>query len=97
MTKPISYCCERMGQAINRCANVHYSAIFDEYGLPIPGDYNSMVLIQYCPFCGKKLPDSKREEWFVQLEKMGFEDPLLRDDLPQAYLCTDWWNREDNR
>ena len=96
MRKPIFYCCEGMDQAINHGDNVYYNAVFDEYGLPIPDDRNSLLLIQYCPFCGKKLPESKRETWFARLEKLGFGNPLFRTDLPQAYRCADWWKRENN-
>ena len=39
---------------------IDYSEKFDEYGLIIHDGGTSSVEISYCPFCGAKLPESKR-------------------------------------
>jgi hypothetical protein len=41
---------------------VSYSADLDEYGLIIHDGSSSSVFIKYCPWCGAKLPESKRDE-----------------------------------
>ena len=45
------------------CADrlIIYDSRFDEYGIIIHDGGNSYVAIGYCPWCGKKLPKSKRD------------------------------------
>lgn len=69
---------------------IHYNPIFDEYGIIMPDDSFSYIKLSYCPWCGCKLPISMRDEWFSRLEKMGYENPLLRDDLPVEYQSDKW-------
>ena len=67
---------------------------FNEYGIPIHdgenGKITSYIKIQYCPWCGKKLPDSLREKWFDELEKLGYDDPL-NDDIPEKFKSDKWY------
>lgn len=91
MNKPICFCCEDMKQHIECSKIIHYSNIFDEYGIILPEDNLSFILIHRCPWCGKQLPDSKRMAWFEQLEALGYENPLLRDDIPEAYRSAEWY------
>lgn len=44
------------------CADnlIYYSHTFDEYGLIIHDGGSSFITIDFCPFCGTKLPESKR-------------------------------------
>ncbi|HQU82415.1 MAG TPA: hypothetical protein PKY59_04785 [Pyrinomonadaceae bacterium] len=44
------------------CADslIYYSKRFNEYGLIIHDSGSSFIKIDFCPFCGKKLPKSKR-------------------------------------
>jgi hypothetical protein len=44
------------------CADnlIYYSQKFDEYGLIIHDGGSSFIKIEFCPFCGTKLPESKR-------------------------------------
>ena len=48
---------------------IHYLPVFDEYGIPLHDGSSSVINIQFCPWCGKKLPESKRNEWFDRLEE----------------------------
>lgn len=41
---------------------IKYSSKFDEYGIPIYDGGTSYILIHYCPWCGTKLPKSKRAD-----------------------------------
>ena len=90
MSGGVSFCCEDMKQDIENNGAIHYSDVFDEYGINISEDDVSYVLIHYCPWCGEALPPSKRLEWFEQLEELGFENPLFRDDIPIAYRSGEW-------
>ena len=42
---------------------------FKEYGIPVLDGGESFIVIQFCPWCGKKLPDSRREQYFDELER----------------------------
>ena len=90
MRGDINFCCEDMKHNIKDDGTIHYSDVFDEYGISVPEDNASYVLISYCPWCGKTLPTSKRLEWFEQLESLGFENPLFRNDIPIAYRSAEW-------
>ena len=81
----IKFCCENMEYYLNLIE------VFDEYGIPCHEDGgNSSVLIKYCPWCGKRLPESKRDEWFDRLEKLGFDDPLFDENIPIEYKTSKW-------
>jgi hypothetical protein len=70
-------------------------ASWDEYRIPMPYDGYSSTLIRHCPFCGYRLPESKRQLWYERLCSMGFDDPD-NDDLPSEFETDQWW-RGSNR
>lgn len=70
---------------------ISYDPRFDEYTLPSGGGLQQLF---YCPFCGDRLPDSKRDEWFDQLAARGVADPW-RDELPVEYHSDAWWKASD--
>ena len=69
---------------------VHYAAKFDEYGLIIHDGGSSSVSIGFCPWCGARLPDSKRDRWFDELEALGFDDPTDQE-IPERYRSDAWF------
>ena len=69
---------------------IYYTPRFDEYGIIIHDQGKSYIVISYCPWCGRKLPASKRDRWFDELEKMGIDDPFDAD-IPQEYNTDKWW------
>lgn len=91
MSKANGFCCSDMEYYIdNEDGIIHYDSVFDEYGLNVPGDVFSFITINHCPWCGCRLPKSMRDEWFFQLEELGYENPLLRNDLPIEYTSDKW-------
>jgi hypothetical protein len=68
---------------------VHYSARFREYGLIVHDGGSSSCLIRFCPWCGARLPDSLRDEWFAELERQGI-DPGA-DEVPAEFQSAAWW------
>ncbi|MBU0632390.1 hypothetical protein KKA17_07085 [bacterium] len=74
------------------CADalISYSSKFDEYGLLIHDGGTSSISINYCPWCGKKLPDSKRDRWFEELEKLGFNNPF-EENIPKKFKDDSWY------
>ena len=94
MSDRIGCCCEDMKQNIVNNSVIHYNEVFDEYGICLQEDDVSYIIINHCPWCGKVLPTSKRSEWFEQLEKLGFENPLFQDDIPIAYQSSAWYRNK---
>lgn len=93
------YCCVKMQFFLKKGKKegefdsddiVYYAPQFDEYGIVIHDAGKSYIKIEYCPWCGKKLPDSKRDLWFDKLEKIGIENPL-EEDIPEKFNSDEWW------
>ena len=73
-------------------AIAYYDSQYREYGVDL-GKRGGM-LIDYCMFCGKKLPASLRREWFDILEQdYGLERPASGDKekVPKEFLINEWW------
>ena len=97
----IKHCCNEMEKAIEfdceqhsdgyECPNTMISYIpkFDEYGIIIHDGGTASTGIAYCPWCGTKLPTSKRDLWFDTLEALGFDDPS-EQDIPEKFLGSNW-------
>lgn len=90
MSNRIIHCCDEMEQNIKIYGLLSYNEVFDEYGLNYIGDTNSYFIIEYCPWCGKKLPESKREMWFNELEQLGYDDPLMDENIPNKFKDCSW-------
>ncbi|MCB0337182.1 MAG: hypothetical protein KDD62_12780 [Bdellovibrionales bacterium] len=69
---------------------ISYLAKFDEYGLIIHDGGSAVRSIQFCPFCGTKLPASRREQWFLELEKLGITEPD-DDRMPEEFKSDKWY------
>jgi hypothetical protein len=99
-------CCERMEAELARscqqcpsreeCPDVliKYIPKFNEYGLIVHDGGTAMVRIDFCPWCGTKLPDSQRDRWFERLETLGV-DPST-DEVPIEYQSEAWYSTEPN-
>ncbi len=74
-------------------ATVIYSNKFDEYGIPVRDGGSSYIVINYCPHCGIKLPKSRRDKWFKELEKLGFNEPFEKS-IPKKYLTDEWYRKK---
>ena len=101
----MEYCCEQMEYQLTYiCPNhgrsscpdilIYYSDVFDEYGLNIFDGGSSHIVINFCPWCGKKLSESQRDRWFDELEKLGYNDPY-EQEIPEDYKSDAWRLRGD--
>jgi hypothetical protein len=68
-----------------------YNDLFREYSIPIQEGGSSFMLIEFCPFCGTKLPESLRDEWFDRLDHLGLEPGS--PELPLDMRSGAWWRR----
>ncbi|MFI6514557.1 DUF6980 family protein [Spirillospora sp. NPDC050679] len=94
------HCCEVMERQLDHrsdphadpyeCADalVSYSERFDEYGLIIHDGGSSVSLISFCPWCGAELPESWRDAWFDEMERLGI-DPW-EDQVPPGFETGAW-------
>ena len=86
----IGFCCLQMESAVNDPdVPVDYVSKLREYGLRILDGGSSYLVIMFCPWCGHKLPDSLREEWFDNLERLGI-DPY-GDEIPTDFSDARWY------
>ncbi|MFF9126883.1 DUF6980 family protein [Streptomyces sp. NPDC014889] len=68
-----NHCCEAMSSHVDMRCGVHddpfacpdaligYSAEFQEYGLIIHDGGTSSITIDFCPWCGRRLAEPRRE------------------------------------
>ena len=96
------YCCDKMKYFINKRCDKHnnvfqcsdnilvYIEKFDKYGIIIHDSGESYIVISYCPWCGKKLPLSKRDLWFDELDKLCIESPM-EEEIPPKFKTDEWW------
>ena len=102
--QPSAQCCAEMTAALlNTCAEhpdpfdcadmvLCHSPMLAEYGLIIHDGGASYLTVDFCPFCGTRLPGSRRDAWFDALEAMGIEDPFAEGvEIPEAYRSAAWW------
>lgn len=88
------HCCLTMDRGLVSDSNVLvYSSDSREYGVKIPKS-TAYISMDYCMFCGKKLPESLRDEWLDILEKeYCLERPMTGDKkkVPKEFWSDEWW------
>jgi hypothetical protein len=102
VTKLKQHCCDEITKRINHKCEQHddpfecpdnlifYSLKFDEYGLIVHDGGSSYIMIEFCPWCGTKLPESKRDLWVDTLEELGFDEPF-EQEIPQKFRSDEWY------
>ncbi|MBM7839152.1 hypothetical protein JOC54_002423 [Alkalihalobacillus xiaoxiensis] len=94
-----TFCCEDMEAHMHPTDCDHddcpdklmdYNNRFDEYSLRIHDGGSAVIQIHFCPWCGEKLPKSKRDEWFKTLERLGFDEPT-EQDIPKSFQTDEWY------
>ncbi|WP_425615575.1 DUF6980 family protein [Anatilimnocola sp. NA78] len=70
----MEHCCEKLRQAVERRCDEHpdrsdcpdclieYWPRFREYGIIIHDGGSSVMRIEFCPWCGSRLPESLRDK-----------------------------------
>jgi len=71
---------------------INFNERFREFGILIRGSDSAEQGIDYCPWCGAKLPESLRDRWFEELESMGLKEPS-RETAPEEFLTSEWYVR----
>jgi hypothetical protein len=83
--------CPRLEAALaDEDTPIEYVDRFREYSISVLDGGSSGLLLDYCPFCGQRLPGSLRNAWFDRLEEQGLEP---EDELPAEMQSGRWWRR----
>ena len=94
-----AHCCPAMASALLFQCDQHadpfecgdslvvYNAVFDEYGLIVHDGGTTYVLLDSCPWCGLKLPQSQRDQWFDEIKALDLPADMRP---PSHYLSDDW-------
>jgi len=93
------FCCKDLNLMIeneDKLYNIEYDTLTREFFIKsIEGPY--IRTIDYCPWCGSKLPSSLRDKWFDILEKeYGLDSPDSVDQcnkVPAEFLTDEWWKK----
>jgi hypothetical protein len=103
----MKYCCEKMEyQTVpynerfiapqDRVVIYHEES--RDYGIKLDREYiGYQVSIEYCPWCGSKLPDSLNLEWCEAVKQdLGIEDVDAEEwaKLPEKYKTEQWWREK---
>nr|WP_148256803.1 hypothetical protein [Kribbella flavida] len=70
---------------------VFYRPRFRTWVLEQQDGLNTRWRLEYCPWCGVKLPSSLSEEWMTEMNRRGFGPRAQDDDLPADLLDDRWW------
>jgi hypothetical protein len=93
-----TFCCAGMRDALAFACDQHadpfecgdgivvYNEVFDEFGLIVHDGGQSYVLIQHCPWCATRLPESQRDRWFDEMEAKNIDE----ENPPLAYTTREW-------
>jgi hypothetical protein len=58
---------------------------------PIRDGGSSGIVIRFCPWCGVRLPESKRDRWHAEIESLGLNPD--DDALPDRYATGQWYRQ----
>lgn len=90
MTAP-THCCASMAAAFaDQDVPVIFVPKFREYGIQVFDGGTSFHALNFCPWCGTRLPSSLRDKWFDEMERMGV-DPSEAGTIPEGYEDHRWY------
>jgi hypothetical protein len=104
--KEFEFCCGRMAANITLENNrkrgqvVMYDPSVREYSVCVINQRNAISPINYCPYCGKKLPSELGDDWIEVIKSEFGKDFFCEDDaewfekeLPPEFKTDEWWKK----
>ena len=89
------YCCSQMRFHIQEKERIiDYDSTWRQYAIRV--NTTVIQLIDYCPWCGVKLPQDLNDVWFELLEdEFGIKDPTNedKDKVPKEFKTDEWWKK----
>ena len=87
------HCCELMAEFLGDSRiNIHYSPKFREYDTHLINSPAKQCYF-YCPWCGKKLPESLRDEYFKILREKYSINSVRTQQIPEEFKTDEWWKK----
>ncbi len=88
MTK---HCCDHIDHFfLEGKVAVVYIASYRKYAIQV--NRQKFEKIDYCPWCGIKLPESLQNQYFEELKKLGIYDPVKEiEKIPDEFKDDTWW------
>jgi hypothetical protein len=84
------HCCNEMKKCLESGEiAIRYFPKFREYGISYTDGDTSFQEISFCPWCGKRTPDSFRDQWFAEIRSLGLEPD--QESIPKKYKTDQWW------
>jgi hypothetical protein len=88
-----NHCCNGMKKHLEGGeVAIKYVSKFREYGILYLDGGTSLQEIKFCSWCGKKLPDSMRDQWIKKTRALGFEPD--QENIPEKYKTEQWWSEK---
>lgn len=72
---------------------IDWVSSWDEYHIPMSYDGYRATRILFCPWCGIRLRDSKKELWYKALYQLGYTDPGGEEEIPEEFKSDLWWRK----
>ena len=69
---------------------IFYTPKWRSYGIVIGHNLKTQAFLNYCPFCGAKLPKELSDEHF---EAIHDENGKLLDPIPPEFDTDEWWKK----
>lgn len=90
--REVVHCCSEMKRRIDHPnVGVRFFEKVREYGVSLLGS-SGTVRIDFCPWCGLRLPTSLRDRRYEELLAMGIDDPLTQP-VPPEFETSEWYIR----
>ena len=88
------HCCDLMILLLNdQRMPLEYDSVDREYGI-ILNHCSAIQVLIYCSWCGKKLPESLREEYYKILKtEYEFKHPFDDPNIPLEFKSDEWWKK----
>lgn len=87
------HCCEQMGFLLEEDrVEMKYDSQLREYYIKLR---NSQAVqgMTFCPWCGEKLPESLRDEFYdIIIDKLGLGG-CYDEKLPEEFKTDEWWKK----
>lgn len=90
----MKFCCKDMRLFVTDPRDpINYNDKLREYYIDAPKTSN-IITMEYCPWCGKKLPPSLRNRYGDLITKEYNLDPWDdTDKLPIEFKSDEWWKK----
>jgi hypothetical protein len=94
-----TYCCEKLSRILFPQRMIAYRAKYRDYGLFTSSEKNTVDILYFCPFCGKKFPPDLYDKYYEVLEELGVDfsdskapsDEWVESQIPVEFHSDEWW------